>query len=319
MRVQVAIDNFTRGYFSTCQRSTKTRDAYVLDLAQFQKHVGDSTLDKVNVDRIEDWARELKSKGYAPASIRRKLATLRVFLSYWVRKGKLTASPLWRIRLDLGKQTNLPRNLTASDSKLLIEAAWARTSSLLGRIESAQDRRFLALRDLAAIEILFATGLRVGELVSLKIPDWREEEASFLVKGKGSKERLAFLPDARSVAAISSYLSLRNTLTLQHDHLLINARGDKLSTQGVSRILIQLSTHGNVQTHVTPHMIRHTVATLLLRHGADIRVVQEVLGHASIMTTQRYTHVSKEHLIATLQTHHPNRHLQIAWNLSQGN
>src|SRR5437762_10436304 len=110
---------------------------------------------------------------------------------------------------------------------------------------------------------------------------------------------------------MSAYLKLRCASTLDHDNLLVNARGEKLSTQGVSRILARLSAQGQVQRHVTPHMIRHTVATLLLRYGADIRVVQEVLGHASISTTQRYTHVSKEHLVSVLKARHPSHHLKI--------
>jgi site-specific recombinase XerD len=100
-------------------------------------------------------------------------------------------------------------------------------------------------------------------------------------------------------------------MSLGHDGLLVNAAGQGISTQGIARVLTQAATAAGITTRVTPHIIRHTVATLLLRYGADIRVVQEVLGHASIATTQRYTHVSKEHLFATLRARHPNYHLDI--------
>jgi site-specific recombinase XerD len=153
--------------------------------------------------------------------------------------------------------------------------------------------------------------MRVGELVSLRLKDWREDDQSFVVQGKGDRQRLAILPDDRSVAAVQAYLPKRRALQVGQDALLLNAAGRPLSTQGVARVLDRFAHQAGVPTHVTPHMIRHTVATLLLRHGADIRVVQEVLGHTSITTTQRYTHVSKEHLMETLRAHHPSRHMSV--------
>jgi len=111
--------------------------------------------------------------------------------------------------------------------------------------------------------------------------------------------------------ALRTYLLHRQALQLDHDALLVNAAGKRISTQGIARIIAAAAKGAGIPTRVTPHMIRHTVATLLLRCGADIRVVQEVLGHASIATTQRYTHVSKEQLLATLRARHPSYHLNI--------
>ena len=312
LELESAINGFLAGYFSTCRRSLKTRKAYEIDLTQFRDHFGKAEpLDRVSVESIEHWAGELKSRGYASVSMRRKFATLRVFFSYWVRKGDMDVSPLWKVRLDLGRQLQLPRALSAVDTKLLLERVWSRTVIPSVPVSKPSDRRFLAVRNLAAIEILFATGMRVGELVSLRLTDWRKDEASFIVKGKGLRQRMALLPDDRALCATNTYLHLREALTIDHDALLVNANGGRLSTQGVSRMLAELATEAEIERHVTPHMIRHTVATLLLRHGADIRVVQEVLGHASIVTTQRYTYISKDHLAATLHAHHPSSHLGI--------
>lgn len=310
MELQNAIENFMSGYFSTCRRSVKTHQAYSVDLKQFCNYFGEKPIGLVSAESIERWAEELKSQGYAPVSIRRKFATLRVFFAYWVRKAEVAGSPLWKIRLDLGRQVQLPRGLAASDAKLLLEKAWSRTV-VPEHIDRSGAPAFLLLRNLVAVEVLFATGMRVGELVSLRTSDWREDEGSFLVRGKGARQRLALIPDERSTHAIKTYLRFRKFLKVDHDSLLVNAAGGKLSTQGVSRLLAALAAEAQIERRVTPHMIRHTVATLLLRHGADIRVVQEVLGHASIMTTQRYTHVSKEHLVETLRAHHPSRHFGI--------
>ena len=312
MQVEQAVEGFLSGYFSTCKRSAKTLAAYRIDLSQFQRRFGSHQfLKTLKADHLEHWATELRNTGYAPVSIRRKFATARVFFSYWVRKGVLEVSPLWKIRLDLGRQRVLPRSVSASDAKRMIEGMWGHVPCFAPALPSARDPRFLAFRDLVALEILFATGMRVGELASLRCADWLQDDDAFLVRGKGLRERLAFLPDERSKQALNMYMRHRSAMDLGHDGLLVNASGRQISTQGIARIITSAAKRSQLGNRVTPHMIRHTVATLLLRCGADIRVVQEVLGHASITTTQRYTYVSKEHLRSTLQATHPNYHLSV--------
>ena len=312
MRIDEAVSLFLAGYFSTCSRATKTEAAYRTDLAQFQAHFGRGTqLQAVGSEDLERWATTLTGNGYAAVSVRRKFATARVFFNYWVRKGTLEHSPFWKIRLDLAREQQLPRNIPITEAKRLLEQAWVGVERGDAAISTPRDARFLVWRNIAAVEVLFATGMRVGELVSLTLPDWNEEERSFIVKGKGARQRLALLTDRRSLEAVSTYLEHRRGMRLGHESFLVNAAGGRLSSQGVARTLTRLAEDAGITTRLTPHMIRHTVATLLLRNGADIRVVQEVLGHSSIAMTQRYTHVSKEHLRATLQIHHPNHHLAI--------
>jgi integrase/recombinase XerC len=195
--------------------------------------------------------------------------------------------------------------------KCLVERAWARIAPEQPGIQVPCDPSFLSRRDLAIIEVLFATGMRVGELVTLNLSDWSDEDESFIVKGKGLRQRLAILPDKRSSMAVRDYMARRMPLCLTHSALFINAYGERLAAQGVGRMLAKIADEARITERVTPHMIRHTVATLLLRLGADIRVVQEVLGHTSITTTQRYTHITKEHLRSTLGLHHPSHHLNI--------
>ena len=312
MQLGQAVEGFMEGFFSTRRRSEKTRTAYKTDLAQLQGRFGaEGSISVIDADSLEKWAGDLRLRGYAPVSIRRKFATVRVLFAYWVRKGTLDSLPLWRIRLDLGRQRLLPRSLTESDMKRLIECMWRHVDYKRPILSSPRDPGFLAVRNVAILEILFATGIRVGELASLKCQDWREDEAAFLVMGKGLRQRLALLPDERSQRALRTYLQHRSLMSLGHDALLVNAAGRRLSSQGVARVITIAAKDSEIKGRVTPHMIRHTVATLLLRCGADIRVVQEVLGHASIATTQRYTYVSKEHLISALKSLHPNHHINI--------
>ena len=192
-----------------------------------------------------------------------------------------------------------------------MEEAWRRLPSAPKTHPYPASPYFLRLRNIAALEILFATGMRVGELVGLTLADWHTEDNVFSVRGKGSRQRLAFLPDDRSIKAVHLYLGQRLAIASGHEQLLVNAAGEGISTQGVARIVTSTARDAGISAKVTPHVIRHTVETLLLRFGADIRIVQEVLGHASIATTQRYTHVAKEHLVAVLRARHPSHHLGI--------
>jgi len=312
MNLSEATEAFLSGYFSTCRRSAKTYAAYKIDLAQLKEYLGPvASVSSITAESLEKWAQHLREHDYSAVSIRRKFATARVFFSYLVRKGEIENSPLWRIRLDLGRERLLPRSISGNDAKLLIEAAWRDARDLDKPAKNAADPEFLHLRNLAAIEIMFATGMRVGELVGLGLADWRADDASFLVKGKGGRQRLAFLPDDRSIRAVQAYLAVRTAMAVNHDAVFLNPRGHRITTQGIARMLAILGRAAGVATRITPHMLRHTVATLLLRFGTDIRIVQEVLGHASIATTQRYTHVSKEHLLLALRARHPSHHLSI--------
>ena len=218
MQLKEAVEQFINGYFSTCKRSEKTQAAYKIDLAQLQGHIGGTELlAAIEPERLECWAADMRSDGCASVSIRRKFATARIFFGYWVRKGTLERSPLWRIRLDLGRERMLPRNLAPSDAKRLMEEVWRQVNLTGDAVRLPNDPGFLRLRDLAAMEILFATGMRVGELVKLRLQDWRADDGSLVVSGKGSRQRLALLPDDRSLLAAKTYISKREGMSLGHD------------------------------------------------------------------------------------------------------
>jgi len=148
--------------------------------------------------------------------------------------------------------------------------------------------------------------MRVGETSSLNVADFRVEEAIFRVQGKGGRDRIACVVDDETLRIQQEHLSARERFDTSCTALFLNVSGERLSTQGIANVIAQLRKEAGIERHITPHMLRHTVATLLLRNGADIRVVQEFLGHTSIATTQRYTHITKEHLIGVLRKYHPS-------------
>jgi site-specific recombinase XerD len=169
---------------------------------------------------------------------------------------------------------------------------------------------YRSLRNLALTDLLFATGIRVGEASALDVRDYFMRDAVFRVQGKGGRDRLAFIVDEETVRIQRAHLEARASIKTESPALFINASGQRLSTQGITNVIARLRREARIKRHVTPHMLRHTVATLLLRNGLDIRVVQEFLGHASIATTQRYTHVTKEHMVRELRKRHPSLNLR---------
>jgi integrase/recombinase XerD len=317
MQLDHASAEFLKGYFSTHDRVKKTKAAYCSDLTQFRSFIGDNiNLLSLSGAFIEQWAAHLRLEGYSPASIRRKMVALRVFCSYWVRKGTLPESPFWRVKLSFGRVEQLPRTLTKKEMRALlararrshlgIEMAQNGTRLMPVRTEQVSVRSYRALRNLALVDLLFATGMRVGEVSSLNVRDFLVEEAVFSVKGKGGRDRLAYIVDKETVQVQREHLKARARIESESPALFVNSSGDRLSTQGIANVIAKLRQQARIDRHITPHMLRHTVATFLLRNGVDIRVVQEFLGHTSIVTTQRYTHITKEHLIRVLRKHHPS-------------
>lgn len=166
-------------------------------------------------------------------------------------------------------------------------------------------RTAAGLRDRAALELLYGAGLRVSELVGLNLEDLAND--SVRVRGKGSKERIVPLVE-KARAAIDAYLSRRSELGPQGPALFLNRRGGRLTARSVARHLARYALIAGARRHVHPHALRHSFATHLLDMGADLRGIQELLGHASLSTTQRYTHVSSERLLQIYEDAHPRAH-----------
>ena len=321
MHLIQAIAEFLNGYFSTHERSKKTSAAYLSDLDQFAKHAGENfELKNLNSVLIEDWAARLRRERYAPASMRRNMVVLKVFCSYWVRRGELTESPFWRVQLSYGRVTQLPRALTEAEIRELLAQAGRemhathvpRKGCKIARIyKPSPSREYRAVRNLALVDLLFATGMRVGEASSLNVQDFTPTESVFRIRGKGGRDRVAYLVDERTIRIQIKHLEARSQISTSSSALFLNSAGERLSTQSMANIIANFRRAAGINRHITPHMLRHTVATLLLRNGMDIRVVQEFLGHASIATTQRYTHIVKEHLIGELKKRHPSLSLRV--------
>lgn len=302
-RIPVAVSEFLRHLSAARGRSERTIRAYRADLRQFVRHVGSrAAIDSLRSDDVVSWLSTQERNGYAPASRRRKLASARSFLSYCESVGLVAESPMRRARVRIEATRALPRCLTDLETAALLRAAesWAGPCIPAAPISPTSGLR---CRDRAVLELLLSTGIRIGELASLAMRDVDADGRRLIVRGKGNRERTAFVVDHGAIAALRHYLRHRVVARCEHDRVFVNDRGSPMSTASAARVIDRLRRAARLQRRITPHMLRHTAATALLRAGVDLRVVQEFLGHASIAMTQRYTHVSALHLEATLLSH----------------
>ncbi|HEY7269272.1 MAG TPA: site-specific tyrosine recombinase XerD [Dehalococcoidia bacterium] len=280
--------------------SGNTIAAYRNDLSQLESFVASkngSTIKwpAVNQDSIMDYIMFLKTKTYAEATVARKVAAVKSFFSYLQAEGKLGANPAESLASPkVGR--SLPKPLTVQEIDELLEQPLRRTTP-----EAKRDR--------AMLELMYATGLRVTELVSLDVADAYLEGSRPYVRlvGKGNRERQVplFEQPAIEVSEYVKYSRPRLVGERQENALFVNRRGERLTRQGFWLILKAYSREAGIEGRVTPHTLRHSFATHMLRGGMDIHKVQELLGHANISTTQVYTQVSPEHLREAYENAHP--------------
>lgn len=281
--------------------SKQTVRAYVSDLGQFRALLAERHAEQIpgpeaiDALTIRGFVARLHNAGLAKSSIARKLSAVRSFLKHAVRMGVIDVSPAEGIPTP--KQPKLlPKNLTVDE-----------VFALLDKI-SGDDAA--ARRDRALLEFLYATGLRVGELAALDLDDVDHAGGLVRVVGKGNKERIVpFGSKART--SLLAWLSRSEPLRLgssDANALFLNLRGTRLTDRSVRRILDRRMREAAIAAHISPHALRHTFATHMLGAGADLRAIQELLGHESLSTTQRYTHVGVEALMAVYDNAHPRAH-----------
>lgn len=278
--------------------SQHTVRAYQSDISQaltYAMEDGATDLREIDTSTLRNWLAQLHAKQAARATIARRVAALRTFFSWAKRVRLLLVDP--SSRLQSPKQaTTLPQVVTAPDAASICDAAAL----------AAQQGDPIAIRDWALIELLYATGARVGELVGADVDDLDLTERLLHLIGKGDKERVVpiSLPAAR---AAQTWLESARSKLMKTDSppaLFLGARGGRLNQRTVRDVVHKLTGEGKT-AGISPHGMRHSMATHLLEGGADLRSVQEMLGHASLATTQRYTHVMGDRLRTAYQQAHP--------------
>jgi integrase/recombinase XerD len=295
--VSVHVAAFLRHLEAERRLSAHTVEAYARDLRLLDAFAAAEERSAERLDRkaIERFVRQLMAEGRAPRSVARVVASVRTFYRYLVVHGHLDASPAAPVRAPRAIRA-LPRALSFDEVETLVAAP-----------DITVPR---GLRDRAMIELLYATGLRVSELVALRPADVNLDEGLLKTVGKGRKERLVPIGD-EAASWVTRYIREARPVLLHgrsSPHLFVNAKGGTgLTRMGFWKVLRGYATPLGLSRRLSPHVLRHSFATHLLEHGADLRAIQVMLGHADLSTTQIYTHVLDARLRTLYDRFHPRR------------
>jgi len=263
-----------------------TIEAYGRDLERFLAFVKEKPLEQVTEEEIVSFLSKLKAENYAESSTARMLIAIKVFFRFLKKEGFLSHDAAFYLESPKIWE-RVPEVLTVAEVDRLLDIPHTDT--------------FIGARDKALLEVLYASGLRVSELVNLNISDL--DDAFVRVKGKGGKERVVPIAQV-AVNAVDHYLTFRKD---SHEALFLTSKGKRIDRIAVWREIKQYAKKAGIQKNISPHTLRHSFATHLLEHGADLRIIQEMLGHANIATTDRYTHVSQKHLKEAFEAFHPRK------------
>jgi integrase/recombinase XerD len=284
--------------------STHTIKAYRLDLTQFsrfttERHSSDA-LSLVTRAHLREFTESLTA--YKPRTQRRKLAALKSLFGFLEREELIVSNPVRALRLDIRVGRALPRTIGLTTLRGLFDEIYERSNQPVRR-----GRRSLrAIRDIALFELMFASGMRVSEVSHLLVGSVDLLRGTVMVLGKGNKERQIPLCDREVQAALAAYLASQSAQRPPKDYFFTNRFGRRLSEQSIRMALRRHAKAAGLQ-RITPHVFRHTVATMLLEQGVDLRFIQNFLGHSSIVTTTIYAHVNDKAQRAILTERHPRR------------
>jgi integrase/recombinase XerC len=312
--VQAAIETYLGYLRGERDASAHTLRNYRVDLSQFLAYLRarpggapDPTPTSVDELAIRGFLARLHGEKLARSSVARKLAALRSFFRFLCRQGSLAANPAELVRAPRLPIRTTP-HLSVDEVFQLVAAPARRLAAPEAR--PRKDTWSLACRDRAILELFYASGLRIGELTGLSLDQLDLPQGLVRVLGKGRKERI--VPVGRAALdALRSYLEVRGSLQRKAGNgragsaLFLNAQGGRLGARGVSKIVLRHLVASGLGKKITPHGLRHSFATHLLNAGADLRVIQELLGHARLSTTQRYTHVGLDKVMEIYDRTHP--------------
>jgi site-specific recombinase XerD len=287
-----AVDEFLRFCATERQLSQHTVQAYTADLSDFCRSVpAGSSPEWVTETTLREYLAALIGvRKLSAATVRRRFACLRVFFRRLTKLG-LAKDLFGNWRLDIPRRKRLPRALSRSETSSLLVSFAPSTKTTVAGSSSLE----------IAVRLMVSTGMRIGELCKLRIEDIAPDGSSLRLHGKGSRDRVAYISDVHLRRELARLVAGRRSQRHRNDALFVNRHGSPMRPQSIRSKLRRYASDIGLVRRITPHMLRHTAATLLIEQGVDIRFVQRLLGHSSIATTEIYTHVSDEALRTTLE------------------
>jgi integrase/recombinase XerD len=290
--------------------SDKTLKAYTTDLVQFKSFLAArQVIAAEQITKIEIRAYLANIEALKPKSIKRKVATAKALFNFLEFDDVILINPFRKMKIQIKEPKVLPNVLELREVATLLKLLYCNLHGISNKCCYAYKE---ALRNVAVVELLFATGGRVSEIAGLKTAHVNLREGAVLLKGKGNKERLIQLCNHETLQILRSYKQLWGSSADSLDgFFLVNRSGRGLSTQSIRNMVKSVSQKAGLTKHVTPHIFRHSFATLLLERDVDIKYIQSLLGHSSIMTTQIYTHVNQTKQRQLLKAKHPRRDIVV--------
>jgi site-specific recombinase XerD len=293
MRLRQARNQYIQWLITTRDLSPHTIRAYDSDIAALERHLGtNARVTEIGTHQLLAFVEEQRLAGLAPKSIRRRASGLRGFSRWLLQHNYADSDPWSDIALSLGRTRTLPRPVPTHDLDRLL-LSLRRSAGLQNEpVPGTVLDRPREATTLLAVAIMVTTGLRVSEVVSLRHRDVDLPTGTLRVLGKGRRERLVYMTNEWLACLASSYFATRSFLQVAHEQLLFDSHGSPITCAALRARLLKAGNHAGLSRRVTPHMLRHTAATQLIESGVDIRYVQRLLGHASLTTTELYTHVA---------------------------
>jgi len=306
MELAKVIENFKFHCEFEKNLSEKTIQAYKMDLEQFENYKDYKDLDIKEFDKyiLKDYVQSLYKLNFKAKTIKRKLAVLKAFFTYLEFDEIILVSPFRKMRISIKEPKLLPKVMELKEIRKLLKYLY----QLKSTYSNKELYGYKALvRDITIIEILFSTGMRVSELCNIQQNNINLQTGVIKIKGKGDKERIIQICDNEVKKLLKEYLNLFDLQIEKNDFFLVNRLGNQISEQSVRLMIKKYQKLSGINKHITPHMFRHSFATLLLEENVDIRYIQHMLGHSSISTTQIYTQVNMKHQKKILNTKHPRK------------
>lgn len=293
MQVCDARAQYVRWLLVTRDLSPHTIRAYDGDVAAFERYLGhDADVATINRGRVLAFVEALQAASLSPRSVRRKASGLRGFCGWLHAQRLIDEDPWLGVNVVVGRSRHLPRLVAAPDIDRLLTLLSHQTGGSADWTVAALVDAPFEVTTLLSITLMIATGIRVSELVGIRSADIDLTGRRIRIVGKGRRERVVYLTNNWITDLLRSYLELRRLLNVEHEHLLFNRSRRPLTAAAMRLRLAKVAAAAKIDGKVTPHMLRHTAATQLVEAGVDIRLIQRLLGHASLSTTEIYTHVS---------------------------
>ncbi len=285
------LDEMIKKYLLKCELQNnldfKTLKAYRIDLEQFAKFM-DNNDDFFTKDNVNEYIYSLTSKKYAIKTIKRKIASLKAFFSYLNHEDIIELNPFYKIKLRIKEPFILPKIIPVKELKALFDYI----SHELDEYDNKSYRYKEVIRDRAMLELLIGTGIRISEACTLKKENVMYSSNIIKIYGKGAKERIIPIYCSSLLESLEIYENIFAEEIKKSQYFFVNKRKNRLSSQSVRNMIKKYCKLAKIDLHITPHMFRHTFATMLLDKDVDTRYIQMLLGHSNIITTQIYTHVT---------------------------